>query len=110
VALSRDWRAQEKQIAKATGGSRNAGSGAFTRKGDIRAPDTLWEAKWTGKQSMTIQAKVIEKIVSEALAEGRRPVLALEMNGRNYVLLEQDDYLEDQQELDDLYLIASENG
>lgn len=92
--MSRNWEAQEKRIAKQTGGSRNAGSGAFLRKGDIRAGDVLVEAKWTGKKSFTLKADVLEKIVQEALAEGRTPLLQVELNGRAYGLMEWDDVLE----------------
>lgn len=91
--MSRDWKAQEKQIAKETGGSRNAGSGAFSRKGDVRAGEFLIEAKWTSKRSISLKAEVLEKIVSEALREGRTPVVQVELNGRAYGIVEWDDLL-----------------
>lgn len=92
--MSAGWEDQEKRVAKMLGGQRSAGSGAFDRKGDVRAPTQLWETKWTGKKSFTVQAAVLEKILGEALAEGRTPVLGLELNGRNYVIVEEDDWLE----------------
>lgn len=92
--MTKSWEHQEKRIAKRMSGSRSAGSGAFDRKGDIRAATELWEAKWTGKKTFTVKAEVLEKIISEALAEGRTPVLGLELNGRNYVIVEEDDWVE----------------
>lgn len=92
--MSKSWEHQEKRLAKVLGGQRSAGSGAFDRKGDVRAATQLWETKWTGKKSFTVKAEVLEKIIGEALAEGRTPVLGLELNGRNYVIVEEGDWLE----------------
>lgn len=92
--MSKDWKAQEKKIAKETGGERSVASGALHRKGDVRAAEVLIEAKWTGKKSFTLKAEVLEKIVSEALREGRMPLLQIELNGRAYGILEWDDVLE----------------
>lgn len=91
--MSRSWEHQEKQIAKDLGGSRNAGSGAFDRKGDVRAPDILVEAKWTSKKSMSVRHDVLEKICDEALREGRMPVVQIELNERCYAIVEWDDFL-----------------
>lgn len=94
--MSRDqaWQRQEDRLAKKVGGQVSAGSGAFDRKGDVRAPTELWECKWTGKKQVTIQAAVLEKICGEAIIEGRIPVLGLELNGRNYVVVEEADWLD----------------
>lgn len=91
--MTRSWEHQEKRVARVVGGERSAGSGAFHRKGDVRAQDTLWECKWTGKTQFTVKASELEKIVSEAIRDSRIPVFAIELNNRNYVLLEEDDYL-----------------
>lgn len=89
------WENQEKRLAKAIGGSRRAASGAFwSGKGDIRAPGYLIEAKWTGAKQITVKSQVLEKIVTEAVIEGRTPVLAIELNRKNYVILVEDDFLE----------------
>ena len=92
--MSKPWQDQEKRIAKAVGGKVNAGSGAFDRKGDVRSPTYHIEAKWTAKKQVTIKASVLEENIREALIEGRLPVLALELNGRNYVVLDENDFLE----------------
>ncbi len=90
----------EKRIAKAIGGSTIAASGAFwSRKGDIRSDDLLVEHKWTGKMQVTVKAAVLEKIVKEAILDGRTPVLGFHLNGENYVMLDENDFLELRQKL-----------
>lgn len=85
----------EKRIAKAIGGSTTAASGAFwSRKGDVRNSDLLIEHKWTGKKSKTIQSSDLEKIVNEAIMDGRLPVFGIHLNGKDYVILLETDFLE----------------
>ena len=85
----------EDRLAKAIGGQRTAASGAFwSRKGDVRSKDLLIEHKWTGKASVTIKAAVLEKIVNESIVESRMPVLGFHLNGENYIMLTEDDFLE----------------
>jgi hypothetical protein len=89
----RESQAHEKRLAKATGGSRTAASGAFwSRKGDVRTHDLLIEHKWTGKKSITLSSQVLEKIMTEALFDGRIPVLGFHLNGHNYVVLDEEDF------------------
>jgi len=91
----RKSRKHEDRLAKAVGGQRNAASGAFwSRKGDVRSSDLLIEHKWTGKTQFTVKAKELEKIVKEAILDGRTPVLGFHLNGENYVLLDENDFLE----------------
>jgi hypothetical protein len=85
----------EKRLAKLVDGSVNAASGAFwSRKGDIRSKDLLIEHKWTGKKQVTIKSDVLKKITREAILDNRIPVLGLHLDGENYVVLLEDDYLE----------------
>ena len=91
----RQSKKHEDRLAKAVRGSRIAASGAFwSRKGDVRSDDLLIEHKWTGKLQVTVKALVLEKIVREAILDGRTPVLGFHLNGENYVMLTEDDYLE----------------
>jgi hypothetical protein len=90
----------ENRLAKAVNGSTIAASGAFwSRKGDVRSDDLLIEHKWTGKQQVTVKAVVLEKIVKEAILDGRMPVLGFHLNGENYVMLDENDFLELRQKL-----------
>lgn len=85
----------EVRLAKKLDGQRSAGSGAFwSRKGDVRSQDLLLEHKWTGKASFTVKAAVLEKIVKEAILDGRMPLLGISLNSENYILLTEDDFLE----------------
>lgn len=85
----------EKRLAKAVGGKTNAASGAFwNRKGDVRNPNYIFEHKWTGNKSFTLKSTVLEKIVKEAVLEGRTPALGISLNNNNYILLEEDHFLE----------------
>lgn len=84
----------EKRLAKAVGGQRNAASGAFWhRKGDVRSKDLLIEHKWTGKKSFTMKSEVLEKITTEAILDGRTPVLGISLNDINYCILDENDFL-----------------
>lgn len=85
----------EKRLAKKFGGHVSAGSGAFwSRKGDVRTDDLLIEHKYTGKLSFTLTAKVLEKIVTEAILDGRVPVLGFSLNKRDYVILTEGDFFD----------------
>jgi hypothetical protein len=96
----RQSRKHEDRLAKAVGGSRTAASGAFwSRKGDVRSQDLLIEHKWTGKSQVTVKAAVLEKIVKEAILDGRTPVLGFHLNGENYIMLDENDFLELRQKL-----------
>jgi hypothetical protein len=91
----RQSRKHEDRLARATGGRRTPASGAFWHhKGDVRSPLWLIEHKFTGRTQVTIKAQVLEKIVGEAIVNGRIPVLGLHLNGRNYVVLDEEDWLD----------------
>lgn len=95
-------REQEHKTAKAHGGRRNAGSGAtWSRKGDVRTAHTLIENKRTDARQITLKANDLEKIWREAIAEGRIPVIEIEVGGKSYVVLTQSDYLEHMGNLDE---------
>lgn len=89
------WELQEARIAAALGGRRRPGSGAFwSAKGDVRTNGELIEAKYTAKKQITVSAAVLRKIELEAVSEGRMPVLAIEVAGRDYVVIPLDDFVE----------------
>jgi hypothetical protein len=85
----------EKRLAKAVGGQTTAASGAFwSRKGDVRADGMLIEHKWTGKLTKTISSKELKKITTEAIMDGRLPVFGIHLDGEDYVILLETDFLE----------------
>ena len=85
----------EARLAKVFSGEVQAASGAlWSRKGDVRTDDLLIEHKYTGKASFTVKAAVLEKIVKEAILDSRMPVLGVSLNDVNYVILDEQDFLE----------------
>ena len=92
----------EKRLAKKIGGKTMAASGAFwSHKGDVRSSDLLIEHKFTGKKSFSVKSEVLKKITREAILDGRMPVLGVHLDGENYVILLEDDFLEMRDRLKD---------
>jgi hypothetical protein len=86
---------QERHVATAINGRIVPASGAFwSHKGDVRTDDLLIEAKTTVAASFAIKKAVWEKIRREALLDGRTPVLAVQIQNRNLVVLDEEDFLE----------------
>lgn len=84
----------ERRLEQVLGGRRTAASGAFwSRKGDVRTDDLLVEHKYTSKKSLSITSAVLNKIRTEALMDGRMPVLAFHLDGRDYVCIDENDFL-----------------
>jgi hypothetical protein len=83
-------RRQEARGASLHGGSRNAGSGNTPwRKNDVRVDrDYLIEYKRTDKKSITIKLEDLETCRTNALLEGREPLLGIEIGGRDWVMVE----------------------
>lgn len=85
----------EKRIAKEIGGQTTAASGAFwSRKGDVRSSRLLVEHKWTGKKSKTIQSAELKKITNEAIMDGRTPIFGIHLDGEDYVIMLETDFME----------------
>lgn len=89
---------QEKRTAKRYGGQVNAGSGAFwMRKGDVRSDRFLFENKLRMRDSKTpkqfiLKSDELVKLSREAAADGRIPVMQIDLDGRRYVVLKEDDF------------------
>lgn len=85
----------EKSVAKATGGKRQANSGATPfRKGDVISGPVLIECKTqiTEKQSVSISRAWIEKNREEAFAMGKRySAIAFNFlqNGENFYIIDE---------------------
>lgn len=87
-------RAQEKRIARKVGGTLNAGSGNGNRKNDVRQRgEVLWEMKRTDAKTITIKATDLRDLRKNASLEGRLPVMHIELGGRRYVVIEEEDFL-----------------
>lgn len=87
------------------GGQVRPGSGSLKMaKGDVRvgsdagismalSSGVLIEYKRTDKKSITFSIDVLEKIRGEALLEGRMHLLGFELGRRNYIVLDEHDFL-----------------
>jgi len=85
----------EKRLEKVMGAQRTAASGAFwSRKGDVRSDTFLIEHKYTSKKSISLTTAVLDKIRSEAIMDGRTPMLAFHLGGHDYVVLDENDFIE----------------
>jgi hypothetical protein len=93
-------KAQENRTAKRYGGSRNAMSGAgWMRKGDVRTDRFMFENKLRMRdskspKSYTLKSDDLVKLSREAAMDGRIPVMQLDLDGRQYVILREDDFHE----------------
>ena len=93
--IHRRSKAQEERTAEKYNGSRNAMSGAgWVRKNDVRTIDLLVENKFTDKKSYSIVAQEMVKLARTAILEDRIPVLQVDLGGRSYVVLLENDFLE----------------
>lgn len=84
-------KAHEDRIAKAVGGRRVPGSGSsMFAKGDVNEDSFLIECKLTEAGSLRVKQSWLEKITSEAEAQGKMPALAIEIQGGDRRLAERD--------------------
>ena len=93
--INRRSKKQEERTADKYYGSRNIMSGAgWVRKNDVRTIDLLVENKFTDKKSYSIKSEEMVKLARTAILEDRVPVLQVDLGGRSYVVLLEDDFLE----------------
>jgi hypothetical protein len=84
---------QEARVARRFGGRRTPGSGNTPFwKNDVRTDDLSFEMKWTGKKQYTLKASELEEGERHALLDGRDFVFGIEMNGRNWIVISEDDF------------------
>lgn len=89
-----DSRKQEARGAKIFGGTVNSGSGnGWKRKNDVRTPDYSIEYKVTAKASYTLKAADLITAEKYALLDGRTMLFGIQLGGRNWVLLTEEDFL-----------------
>lgn len=88
-------RKQEKRSADTYKGSRNIGSGnGWMRKNDVRSEMFLIENKLTtATKSITLKEVDLRELRQRAILEDRVPVLQFDVAGRNYVVLDENDFL-----------------
>lgn len=95
-AIMKASRKQEERAAKTYRGSRQPGSGAgWARKNDVRSDSLLIENKLTqNEKSYTVKFADLKELTTRAILEDRIPVLQFDLGGRQYVILNEDDFVE----------------
>lgn len=86
---------QENKTAGRYKGSRNAGSGAgWMRKNDVRSHEFLIENKFTDNQKQyLVKIKDLIELEQRAILEDRVPVLQFEVQGKGFVILNENDFI-----------------
>lgn len=93
--LLRLSRKQEKRTAERYRGSRTVKSGSlWFSKHDVRSEHLLIENKLTeNSKSYTIKFKELDELRARAIVDDRIPVFQFDLGGRNFVVLNEDDFL-----------------
>ena len=87
------WKKLENNAAKEFKGKRNRGSGnRWYNPGDIRLDNFLIEAKQTERKSYSISKRTWDKIYEEALFSYRLPVMLLQIQDLELVVLSKEDF------------------
>lgn len=88
-------RKQEKAAARTLGARQHRGSGSGAKKFDMHTDDTLIECKTVlrGKKQITIKTDVVDPLSYHAAIQGRAPILHIELDGKRWILLPEDDYV-----------------
>ena len=88
------WVKKELKDKRDFKGTRHKGSGNYWAKpGDVSTPDFLIDAKHTEHASYSITKKIWNKIYEEALFMKRIPILSLEIQTTELVVLSKSDFL-----------------
>ncbi|WP_409238320.1 hypothetical protein [Streptomyces sp. PA5.6] len=84
---------QESKLASHYGGIVNSGSGnGWLHKNDVRSERFSFEAKTTEKKSYSLRIDDLLKAEENALISGREMVFAVELGGRNWMVVSQETF------------------
>jgi hypothetical protein len=84
---------QEKGLAAKYDGKVSPGSGnGWIHKNDVRNDTFSFEAKTTEKRQYTLKLDDLKLAEQHALLSGREMVFAIEMGGRNWMVLSQETF------------------
>lgn len=86
---------QEKRVAKKLGAKQHKGSGSGFVRNDASSERFLVECKRTdNSRYIRVDLKEVEALVRRAAEKGKVGVLAIEINGCEYVLMTDNDFLD----------------
>lgn len=90
----KNWEKKEKKDQKDFGGKRVKGSGnQWYAPGDVKHNEYLIDSKHTEKKSYSITLETWDKLYEEALFSYRIPMLSLQIQDTELVVLSKDDFL-----------------
>lgn len=91
-------RAQERSAAKAFGATQHKGSGSGAKRLDMHTDEALVECKTVlqGNRQITIKADDLRLLRYHAALQDRTPILHVRLDGHDWVLLPEEDYLAEQ--------------
>ena len=93
--MAKRWQIKEKKDAQDFDGRRVKGSGnQWHSPGDIRNDTFLVDCKSTTKKSYSVSKSTWDKIYEEALFSQRLPLLSLDIDGLELVVISKEDFLE----------------
>lgn len=86
---------QERETARTLGAKQHAGSGSGHRRNDMHTKDHLVECKTVleGKRQITLKADDLKHLSYNAAIQSRIPVLHVRLDGKNWVLLPEEDFV-----------------
>lgn len=91
--MTKRWQLKEKNDAKSMGGRRVKGSGnRWYAPGDVREDTFLIDCKTTDKKSYSVSLATWGKLSDEALFSFRLPMLSLQIQDLELVVLEKADF------------------
>ncbi len=87
------WQKKEKNDQKSFGGRKSRGSGnIWFQPGDLKTDDFLIECKYTKNKSFSINIEKWQKIYDEALFSHKLPVMSIQMQNTEVVVLSKSDF------------------
>lgn len=98
MSTSQKWRKKQKQDAKDFHGKETPRSGGFwSFAGDVKCggalKNLLVEVKQTEKKSYSLTCATWDKIENEALLDDKLPMMSVDIQGRELVILNKHDFI-----------------
>lgn len=87
---------QERSAARALGARQHRGSGSGNKRLDMHTTDDLIECKTVlrGNKSITLKATDLRLLSQQAALQDLNPVMHVRLDGRDWVLIPEGDYVE----------------
>lgn len=89
----KDWEKKEKSDSKSFGGNRVKASGSlWYAPGDVKTDKYLIDSKDTSKKSFSLSKKALDKLREEGLFSYRIPLMSINIQGLEVVVIFKDDW------------------